>query len=54
MFVVEDEKARFALGEGGHDRGTAGQIVLPASTPHEFVSRGSGRLQQIDLRPVPC
>src|SRR5215203_1095826 len=51
-FIVLDGKVRFTLGEETLEA-TAGQIVVvPAGTPHKFVSTGAGRLRQISIHPA--
>ncbi len=51
-FIVQDGKVRFTVGEQTIEA-TAGEIVIvPAGTPHKFVSCGSGRLRQISIHPV--
>jgi len=51
-FIVLDGKVRFTLGEETLEA-TAGQIiVVPAGTPHKFVSTGAGRLSQISIHPA--
>ncbi len=51
-FVVQDGKAYFTVGESTVEA-TAGEIVVvPAGTPHKFVSCGAGRLRQISIHPV--
>ena len=43
---------RFTLGEETLEA-TAGQIVVvPAGTPHKFISTGVGRLRQISIHPA--
>ena len=51
-FIVLNGKVRFTLGEETLEA-TAGQIVVvPAGTPHKFVSTESGRLRQISIHPA--
>jgi len=51
-FIVLDGKVRFTLDEETLEA-TAGQIVVvPAGTPHKFVSTGAGRLRQISIHPA--
>ncbi len=51
-FIVQDGKVRFTVGEETIEA-TAGEIVIvPAGTPHKFVSCGSGRLRQISIHPA--
>ena len=51
-FIIEEGTVRFTVGEreievtGGHI------IVVPAGTPHKFVSCGPERLRQISIHPV--
>jgi mannose-6-phosphate isomerase-like protein (cupin superfamily) len=43
---------RFTVGENTIEA-TAGEIiVVPAGTPHKFISSGPGRLRQISIHPV--
>ena len=51
-FIVLEGKVRFTLGEETLEA-TAGQIVvIPAGTPHKFLSTGAGRLRQISIHPA--
>jgi mannose-6-phosphate isomerase-like protein (cupin superfamily) len=51
-FIILDGKVRVTLGEETLEA-TAGQIVVvPAVTPHKFVSTGVGRLSQISIHPA--
>lgn len=51
-FIVEDGKARFTVGEETIEASAGEIIVVPAGTPHKFVSSGAGRLRQISIHPV--
>ncbi len=51
-FIVQDGSVSFTVGEKTIEA-TAGEIVVvPAGTPHRFISCGSGRLWQISIHPV--
>jgi mannose-6-phosphate isomerase-like protein (cupin superfamily) len=51
-FIVQDGKACFTVGEQTIEA-TAEQIVIvPARTPHKFLSCGTERLRQISIHPV--
>jgi mannose-6-phosphate isomerase-like protein (cupin superfamily) len=51
-FIVEEGKVRFTVGENTIEA-TAGEIiVVPAGTPHKFISSGPGRLRQISIHPL--
>jgi mannose-6-phosphate isomerase-like protein (cupin superfamily) len=51
-FIVQEGNVRFTVGESTIEV-TAGQIVVPAGTPHKFVNAGTSRLRQISIHPVP-
>lgn len=54
IFVVQEGRARFFVGDKVIDA-EAGEIVLgPAGRPHRFVNLGPGRLQTIDIHQSPC
>jgi mannose-6-phosphate isomerase-like protein (cupin superfamily) len=51
-FIVQGGRASFTVG-GETIEATAGEIVVvPARTPHKFISCGTGRLRQISIHPV--
>jgi mannose-6-phosphate isomerase-like protein (cupin superfamily) len=51
-FIVQGGSASFTVG-GKTIEATAGEIVVvPARTPHKFISCGTGRLRQISIHPV--
>jgi mannose-6-phosphate isomerase-like protein (cupin superfamily) len=51
-FIVQGGSASFTVG-GRTIEATAGEIVVvPARTPHKFISCGTGRLRQISIHPV--
>ena len=53
VFVVQQGRARFFVGDRVIEAG-AGEIVLgPAGLPHRFVNLGPGRLQTTDIHLSP-
>ncbi|PSM17761.1 cupin domain-containing protein [Nitratireductor sp. StC3] len=53
VFVVQQGRARFFVGEAVIDA-EAGETVLgPAGVPHRFVNLGPGRLQTLDIHLSP-
>ncbi len=53
IFVVEQGRARFFVGDQVIDA-EAGETVLgPAGLPHRFINLGSGRLQTFDIHLSP-
>lgn len=53
VFVVEQGRARFFVGDQVIDA-EAGETVLgPAGLPHRFVNLGPGRLQTVDIHLSP-
>ena len=53
VFVVQEGRARFFVGDEVIDA-EAGETVLgPAGLPHRFVNLGPGRLQTIDIHLSP-
>jgi mannose-6-phosphate isomerase-like protein (cupin superfamily) len=49
VFIVQEGRATFTVGEETIDV-TGGQIVVaPAGVPHKFVNSGPGPLRQIDI-----
>lgn len=53
VFVVQEGRARFFVGDQTIDA-VAGEIVLgPAGVPHRFINLGPGRLQTLDIHHSP-
>ena len=53
VFVVQQGRARFFVGDAVIDA-EAGETVLgPAGLPHRFVNLGPGRLQTLDIHMSP-
>ena len=51
-FIVQGGSVSFTVG-GETIEATAREIVVvPARTPHKFISCGTGRLRQISIHPV--
>jgi mannose-6-phosphate isomerase-like protein (cupin superfamily) len=51
-FIVLDGKVRFTLDEATLEAEAGHIVVVPAGTPHKFVSTGAGRLSQISIHPA--
>ena len=53
VFVVQEGRARFFVGDETIDA-VAGEVVLgPAGVPHRFTNLGPGRLQTLDIHHSP-
>ena len=53
VFVVQEGRARFFVGDEVIDA-EAGEVVLgPAGVPHKFINLGPGRLQTFDIHHSP-
>ncbi|MBX3576808.1 MAG: cupin domain-containing protein [Rhizobiaceae bacterium] len=53
VFVVQEGRARFFVGDDVVDA-VAGETVLgPAGVPHRFINLGPGRLQTLDIHLSP-
>jgi len=51
IFIVEDGEVVFTVGEGTVEASAGDIVVVPAGTPHKFVSR-SPRHRQVSIHPV--
>ena len=51
-FIVQEGDVLFTLGDEEIEAGPGDIIVVPAGTPHKFVSRGETH-RQISIHPVP-
>ena len=51
-FIVQDGKVRFTVGEETIEAKAGEIVIVPAGTPHKFVSCGAGRLRQISIHPA--
>lgn len=53
VFVVQQGRARFFVGDDVIDA-VAGEVVFgPAAVPHRFINLGPGRLQTLDIHLSP-
>jgi mannose-6-phosphate isomerase-like protein (cupin superfamily) len=52
VFIVEEGDVLFTVGERTIEAGAGDIVVVPAGTPHKFVSRGETH-RQISIHPVP-
>ena len=50
-FIVEEGDVLFTVGESTVEAGAGDIIVVPAGTPHKFLSRGATH-RQISIHPV--
>ena len=50
-FIVEDGDVLFTVGEGTVEASAGDIVVVPAQTPHKFVSR-SATHRQVSIHPV--
>ena len=51
-FIVEEGNVLFTVGENTIEAGTGDIVIVPAGTPHKFVSRGATH-RQVSIHPVP-
>ena len=51
-FVVQEGDVLFTLGDEEIEAGPGDIIIVPAGTPHKFVSRGQAH-RQFSIHPVP-
>jgi mannose-6-phosphate isomerase-like protein (cupin superfamily) len=49
IFVVQEGRATFTVGEATIEASGGQILVAPAGTPHKFVNTGSGPLRQLDI-----
>ena len=50
-FIVQEGDVLFTIGESEVEAGAGDIIVVPAATPHKFVSRGATH-RQVSIHPV--
>jgi quercetin dioxygenase-like cupin family protein len=50
-FIVEDGDVLFTVGENTTEAGAGDIVVVPAGTPHKFVSRAATH-RQLSIHPV--
>ena len=50
-FIVEDGDVLFTVGESTIEAGAGDIVVVPAGSPHKFVSRGETH-RQVSIHPV--
>lgn len=53
VFVVQQGRARFFVGDAVIDAEAGETVMGPAGVPHRFINRGPGRLQTIDIHLSP-
>ena len=53
VFVIQQGRARFFVGDEVIDAGAGETVLGPAGLPHRFVNLGPGRLQTIDIHLSP-
>jgi len=49
IFVVQERRATFTVGDAVIEAAGGRILVAPAGVPHKFVNTGSGPLRQIDI-----
>jgi mannose-6-phosphate isomerase-like protein (cupin superfamily) len=52
IFIVQEGDVVFTLGDETIEAGAGDIVVVPAGTPHKFLSRGETH-RQISIHPVP-
>lgn len=53
IFIVQEGRATFVLGDEEIEVGAGEIVVVPADTPHSFTTIGTGTLRQIDIHVSP-
>jgi mannose-6-phosphate isomerase-like protein (cupin superfamily) len=53
VFIVQEGRATFFLGDEEIEAGAGQIVVAPAGVAHAFVNSGDGRLRQIDIHVSP-
>jgi mannose-6-phosphate isomerase-like protein (cupin superfamily) len=53
VFIMQEGRATFTLGEEEIEAGPGDILIAPAGTPHGFVNSGDGPLRQIDIHVSP-
>lgn len=51
VFVVQEGKATFTIGDDTIEVSGGQIVVVPAGVPHKFVNSGAGPLRQVDIHP---
>ena len=51
VFVVQEGKATFTIGDDTIEVSGGQIVVVPAGVPHKFVNSGTGPLRQVDIHP---
>jgi quercetin dioxygenase-like cupin family protein len=49
IFVVQEGRATFTVGEATIEAGAGQILIAPAGVPHKFVNSGDGPLRQLDI-----
>jgi len=52
VFVVQEGKARFVVGDETLDAEAGNIVVAPADTAHAFTNSGRARLRTVNIHPV--
>lgn len=53
VFVVQEGRARFFVGDSVIDAAAGETVLGPAGLPHHFINLGPGRLQTLDIHLSP-
>jgi mannose-6-phosphate isomerase-like protein (cupin superfamily) len=53
IFVVQEGRVTFTLGDSELEAAAGEIVVVPAHTPHAFVNPGPGPLRQLDIHVSP-
>lgn len=53
IFVVQEGRATFTLGDSTIEVEEGNMVIGPAEIPHKFINSGSGLLRMVNIHPSP-
>jgi mannose-6-phosphate isomerase-like protein (cupin superfamily) len=53
VFVVQEGRATYVVGDRQLEAGAGDIVVVPSGEPHRFFNSGDGPLRQIDIHVSP-